>query len=322
MNLKKIAIVSACTFASLNPVVADESEGLGGLFETLGFVGGQFFEVFGDTFVTGIAGVAEIFEDAVENGFNVGNIIESLVEIGINVVAEVVTAVTNVGFALLGPQFSALIQDLVAGFFPLEVTGFLDGDLALLVTDVTTDECSTEFNVSFTKNLIMLSGPEDIGINDLVFLENTYDDGNFDAVIEMELSGFSVVLTTEGDLYGMDCNSDDTVPYTAVVTVKDVKVGAKFGLSAFVEGSNFTANAIDVQSVTYEDAMKEVTAEAPDSDGDKVTIALEEHFKEIILDEYFSIFEDSVSNVTLINTLIADNGLLPYVQELPFEWPL
>lgn len=321
MNLKKFAFVAAGAIASLNSVTAEDDDSAT-FFDSFIFSIGQMSEVFGDSFGTVLNGVADIVDDVAENGFSIGAIIDGISEIAINVVAEVVTAVTNIAFSLLSGQISELIQGALGGFFPFEILDLFGSESELLKEDVTTAECPTASDVNYTKTEMSLEGPEKAEISELVFIENTYEDGNFEALIDVKFKDFSAVVTTTGELEGMNCNGGDNPVYTVITSVTEITMGGRFELKAtIVDDTNFTAESLIMRSVTYEGVQDVVATDYPDSDDDDVKNALEAKFQEIILDDYFSVFEDSVENVTLINELIVDNEILPFNYELPFSWP-
>lgn len=321
MNLKKFAFVAAGAIASLNSVTAEDDES-GSFFDSFIFSIEQMSEVFGDSFGTVLDGVADIVDDVAENGFSIGAIIDGISEIAINVVAEVVTAVTNIAFSLLSGQISELIQGALEAFFPFEIIALFGSESELLKEGVTTTECPTASDVNYTKTEMYLEGPEKAEISELVFIENTYEDGNFEALIDVKFKDFSAVVTTTGELEGMNCNGGENPVYTVITSVTEITMGGRFELKAtIVDDTNFTAESLIMQSVTYEGVQDVVATDYPDSDNDDVKNALEAKFQEIILDDYFSVFEDSVENVTLINELIVDNEILPFNYELPFSWP-
>jgi len=303
-------------FISTPTVFADEDSGfdLGALITT---AFNEIVDIAPSLFTLALDTVTAIVEDYQENGFDLNNIISSLGELVVNVGAQIASVAVNVGFELLGPQLSGVIQGLLAGFDPFDASLLFDGDWKELATGKSDSSCD-DITYRYKIDASEIKGFSEASITALKINEQTINDGEMFLDLAASLGSFGILIDFKGKVDKQGCKKKEEVSFTAAYEKPNVGLEVKVEINAFVEGKLFNLTSAVFSEVAFE------------SEGE--TMGVEQGFEEVedeltkkmLLDvnEYVGLLEEAADDVSSINTQIEELGLLPYTIDLPFEWPL
>jgi len=275
-------------------------------------------------------GLRGILADILENGFNFDEFASALAELAINIGSEIASVFINVGFTALGPQLSVLIQDALAVVDPFDVSSLFDGDWKELDIDDDNGEDNGEDNCDKKEYQYKIDESKikdfsTVSITTLKINSQNIDDGKIFLDLEAAVGNFGISFDFNGTVKQVGCDKEDETSFTAAYKKLNVGLDLKVKIDAFVEGSMFNLTSADFSEIAFNSDDETMEVELAEiRPGNNLPEEVKDELIEKMLLEvnvYVDVIQESVDDISVINTEIVELGLLPFSVELPFEWP-